>query len=432
MMQTAATQSCRMFYTNGEKFKTNAYLAFYRIPLKREEATKLAVLTEIYRSGIQTGFAEEDAEVLRAVQKTAENLYGALWEIQIVKKGAEAWLSFTLEVAKHVAEQEALEFLYALMRPVTKEMCTKVLERRKAMVRRRLEAQADDKMTYAALRCQELTGGQTGFGVCADGYLEDLDQITAEDLIAFDTQIRKHAPLYLFFCGDAEGRKNLRQWKKQLEVSSEPLWKFPKIYVAPREVQMVRERQKISQTRLAMGFLSDISPKSRKMLALRVLCECLGSSGSGLLFRQLREKQGLCYDISLHCDRMSGFVYAQTGVAQKDVKQSASQITKMIKNVAKQGIAEADFQNAKHQIAQQIQDIADHPWQILDFVAEQEVLQTNADTQTYLHALKNLEQEEIQKAAATLELAAIYVLTSEEEKTCQTSDMQQESVLCGI
>lgn len=168
------------------------------------------------------------------------------------------------------------------------------------------------------------------------------------------------------------------------------------------------------------------------MLALRVLCECLGSSGSGLLFRQLREKQGLCYDISLHCDRMSGFVYAQTGVAQKDVKQSASQITKMIKNVAKQGIAEADFQNAKHQIAQQIQDIADHPWQILDFVAEQEVLQTNADTQTYLHALKNLEQEEIQKAAATLELAAIYVLTSEEEKTCQTSDMQQESVLCGI
>lgn len=432
MIQTANTQSCRMFYTNGEKFKTNAYLAFYRIPLQREEATKLAVLTEIYRSGIQTGFAKEDAEVLVAVQKEAENLYGALWDIQIVKKGAEAWLSFSLEVAKHVTEQEALDFLSALMRPVTQEMCTQVLERRKAIIRRRLEAQADDKMTYAALRCQELTGGQTGFGVCADGYLEDLEQITAEGLMAFDIKIRRHAPLYLFFCGDAEGRKNLKQWKKHLEVSTETIWTFPKVYLEPREVQMVRDRQKVSQTRLAMGFVSNISPKSRKMMALRVLCECLGSSGSGLLFQQLREQQGLCYDISLRCDRMSGLVYAQTGVAQKDLKQSASQIVKIIKNVARQGIAEADFQNAKRQIAQQIQDIADHPWQILDFVAEQEVLQTNADTQTYLHLLENMEQEEIKKAAADLELATIYILTSEEEKTCQTCDMPQESALCGI
>ena len=195
---------------------------------------------------------------------------------------------------------------------------------------------------------------------------------------------------------------------------------------------MVRDRQKVSQTRLAMGFVSNISPKSRKMMALRVLCECLGSSGSGLLFQQLREQQGLCYDISLRCDRMSGLVYAQTGVAQKDLKQSASQIVKIIKNVARQGIAEADFQNAKRQIAQQIQDIADHPWQILDFVAEQEVLQTNADTQTYLHLLENMEQEEIKKAAADLELATIYILTSEEEKKCQTCDMPQESALCGI
>lgn len=435
MMQTAAAQSCRMFYTNGEKFKTNAYLAFYRIPLEREEATKLAVLTEVYRSGIQTGFAKDDAEVLLAVQKAAENLYGALWEIQIVKKGAEAWLSFSLEVAKHVAEQEALDFLYALMRPVTQEMCAQVLERRKAMLRRRLEAQADDKMAYAALRCQELTGGQTGFGVCADGYLEDLDKITTEDLLSLDTKIRRHAPLYLFFCGDAEGRKNLRQWKKQLEVSEvseERKWTFPKVYLEPREVQMVRDRQKVSQTRLTMGFVSGISPKSRKMLALRVLCECLGSSGSGLLFRQLREQQGLCYDISLRCDRMSGLVYAQTGVAQKDVKQSASQIVKIIKTVARQGVAEADFQNAKRQIAQQIQEIADHPWQILDFVAEQEVLQTNADTETYLHVLENLEQEEIKKAASALDLAAIYILTSEEEKKCQTCDMQQENALCGM
>ena len=432
MIQTANTQSCRMFYTNGEKFKTNAYLAFYRIPLQREEATKLAVLTEIYRSGIQTGFAKDDAEVLVAVQKEAENLYGALWDIQIVKKGAEAWLSFSLEVAKHVTEQEALDFLSALMRPVTQEMCTQVLERRKAILRRRLEAQADDKMTYAALRCQELTGGQTGFGVCADGYLEDLEQITVEGLMAFDTKIRRHAPLYLFFCGDAEGRKNLKQWKKHLEVSTETIWIFPKVYLEPREVQMVRDRQKVSQTRLAMGFVSNISPKSRKMMALRVLCECLGSSGSGLLFQQLREQQGLCYDISLRCDRMSGLVYAQTGVAQKDLKQSASQIVKIIKNVARLGIAEADFQNAKRQIAQQIQDIADHPWQILDFVAEQEVLQTNADTQTYLHLLENMEQEEIKKAAADLELATIYILTSEEEKKCQTCDMPQESALCGI
>ena len=44
---------CRMFYVEGEKMKTNAYLGLYRVPLKRENATELAVLAEVLKNGTQ-------------------------------------------------------------------------------------------------------------------------------------------------------------------------------------------------------------------------------------------------------------------------------------------------------------------------------------------------------------------------------------------
>ena len=42
-----------MFYVEGEKMKTNAYLGLYRVPLKRENATELAVLAEVLKNGTQ-------------------------------------------------------------------------------------------------------------------------------------------------------------------------------------------------------------------------------------------------------------------------------------------------------------------------------------------------------------------------------------------
>lgn len=43
---------CRIFWLDGKKFRTNLLVLFFDLPLKRETATKTALLAEVLRGGI--------------------------------------------------------------------------------------------------------------------------------------------------------------------------------------------------------------------------------------------------------------------------------------------------------------------------------------------------------------------------------------------
>ena len=127
-------EQCRMFFVDGKKFKTNALLGFFRVPLRRENATKLALLAEVLQKGT------EKYPSVTAVAAAAEECYGALWQVQIIKKGGEAWLSFSMEVSKHVSEKEVLDFLLQLMKHpkrIDNQFPAETVERCKAILRRR-------------------------------------------------------------------------------------------------------------------------------------------------------------------------------------------------------------------------------------------------------------------------------------------------------
>ena len=82
---------CRIFFAEGQKFRTNLLVLFFDLPLKRETATKTALLAEVLRQGEDpTGAARQ-----------AELLFGAHWDISVVKKGGRQLLLFSLETLKN-------------------------------------------------------------------------------------------------------------------------------------------------------------------------------------------------------------------------------------------------------------------------------------------------------------------------------------------
>lgn len=404
-------EQCRMFFVDGKKFKTNALLGFFRVPLRRENATKLALLAEVLQKGT------EKYPSVTAVAAAAEECYGALWQVQIIKKDGEAWLSFSMEVSKHVSEKEVLDFLLQLMKhPKRTENLfpAETVERCKAILRRRLEAKGDDKIAFAAKRARELAAEGEGAGICADGYLEDLEKLTAADISSFYEEVLAHAPVCLYVCGDSDGRQMLKKWKGELSLQGKDLWEFGQTCRKQASCRKIAEKANMGQTRLVLAFDSGIHPWDRAFLSLRVLCEVLGG-GNGLLFQEIREKQGLCYDISMTCDTMTGLAFVQTGVAEKDAKYTASEICRILQNVADNGIKNDDFQDAVEQIRRKISDISDSQWKIMDYVAEQEIIGTNLDSQQMLRRLADVTAEDVVKAAQKLSLRTMYALTGEEE-----------------
>ena len=55
---------CRIFFAEGQKFRTNLLVLFFDLPLKRETATKTALLAEVLRQGEDPTGAARQAELL--------------------------------------------------------------------------------------------------------------------------------------------------------------------------------------------------------------------------------------------------------------------------------------------------------------------------------------------------------------------------------
>ena len=159
---------CRIFLLDGKKFRTNLLVLFFEIPLKRETATKTALLAEILKR-----------EQWQDAVQQAEEYYGALWDVSVVKKGDRQLLLFSLETLKAVEMEEAISFLQERIFVLLKKdgISEKSLERQKAILRRKLESIRDDKKAYARKRSMEETAEGTDHAVSGDGYLEDLEEI---------------------------------------------------------------------------------------------------------------------------------------------------------------------------------------------------------------------------------------------------------------
>ena len=91
---------CRIFFAEGQKFRTNLLVLFFDLSLKRETATKTALLAEVLRQGENpTGAARQE-----------ELLFGAHWDISVVKKGGRQLLLFSWGQRKMGKQRKRLRF----------------------------------------------------------------------------------------------------------------------------------------------------------------------------------------------------------------------------------------------------------------------------------------------------------------------------------
>ena len=270
---------CRIFFAEGQKFRTNLLVLFFDLPLKRETATKTALLAEVLRQGEDpTGAARQ-----------AELLFGAHWDISVVKKGGRQLLLFSLETLKNVETEEMLAFLRErLFAPMQNGFTEKAVERQKKILRQKLENQRDDKKAFARRRALEETAKGTALAISGDGYAEDLEEISAEGLLAFYRELLETARVKVFFCGEKDDallslRQNFKG-KAAAEDEAAP--------ILEEKPHFLREETDAAQARLLLGFLGDVGNSTRET-ALLLLNQLLGGDPDSFLFRKLREEEGL-------------------------------------------------------------------------------------------------------------------------------------------
>lgn len=405
------TPRCRIFWLDGKKFKTNLFLLFFELPLRRETATKTALLAEVLREGSK---AYPDA---RRIATAAEEMYGALWDISIVKKGEKQLLVFSLETAKAVDTEESIGFLKALSsEPLVDHLgfSEAVVNRRKEIMARKLAALKDDKQDYARRRCLQEAAKGTPLEISADGYEEDLDEIDGKTLYDYYCKIVEHAPVKIFFCGDEGEKRKLTVFRKIFQ-GGEPLESLREVEQSTRqEPVFVRENTPMEQARLLLAFDTKAEWGKRSYGTMLVLNQLFGGDPDSLLFQNLRERDGLCYDIKSFSYPLTGLLFVQTGINVQDAKKSAKGILHELEKLGQDVVEEKKLEQAKTALLRQYRTIADQPWAMADFSVEQVLGEGERGLEPFLRRIRNVTAEEVSRMANKAVLKAIYLLSGQE------------------
>lgn len=394
---------CRIFLLDGEKFRTNLTVLFFDLPLRRESATKTALLAECLK---KYAFAE--------AAEQAEELYGALWDISVVKKGERQLLLFSLETLKMADMAEALRFLRErIFLPSAEGFSAEEVERQKKELRRKIAALQDDKKAYARRRAMEETAAGTAYAISADGYAEDLDGIDAAGLLAWYREILRLAEVKIFFCGDRAERGSLLSLRQDF-AGSVPVQKRKETELPKEPPHFLRERANVEQARLILGFAAEAQTEHRQA-ALALLHQLLGGSPDSLLFRRLREEQGLCYDVSSYQPPLCHYLFLQAGIQKENARQTAKEMLHAVEILQEEEISVEKLYQAKKRILRQTEALSDDAWGMTDYFAERALQGRSLSTEAFLRQVAYMDTAEIRQAAKHLEWKTLYLLEGRED-----------------
>lgn len=156
-------------------------------------------------------------------------------------------------------------------------------------------------------------------------------------------------------------------------------------------------------------------------LALRILNHRLGESSNSLLFREVREKKGLAYDIYTHLDMTKNVktLYVYTAVSDEDVEEAIRAIDETLNNIVngKVEIGHKDLAIMKKVHKTAVISTLEDSAELCNYILHQEL--EGEDIYEFvkdMEGLNNLNRDKIYKVSKlVLKDPTIHILTSPKE-----------------
>ncbi|RPF55932.1 EF-P 5-aminopentanol modification-associated protein YfmF [Aquisalibacillus elongatus] len=402
-----------------KKFKTNTVALKFARPLERDHITKRALLPFVLQKGTNEYPSEKELRL------KLDELYGAKFSINSGKKGENHVITFVLDFAneKFIPEasqlvHDCLSFLYEVaMNPKSNGQAfdEKIVTKEKETLTNKIKSIVDEKMQYANMRLiDEMCEGEK-YSIHAHGYLEDMDDINAENLYGTYQQMVNEDALDIFFVGDFdEGDvkpviEDVFQFNRKPNV--EVTKSEPKL---PDKVETVSEKQKLQQAKLHLGYRTGITYGDPEYRSLQVFNGIFGSFPHSKLFLNVREKHSLAYYAASRIESNKGLMLVFSGIAPEKYDQAKEIIMKQHEDIKNGNITDDELEQTKKAITHQLKETIDRAGGIVEYFYQQIVSGKTEDIEDTFKEIENKTKDDVIKVANQVKLDTIYFLTAED------------------
>lgn len=203
------------------------------------------------------------------------------------------------------------------------------------------------------------------------GSLETVKKIKRENLLEFKEAFYQPSNMVICCAGSFKKEEFLSFFKekigyvaKKIALKTTP----PKKHIG---ITVGVEKKQLQQTHLAIGFRG-VSYLSQERFIIELLNVILGANMSSRLFTEIRDKMGLCYDISSDTQKYKdcGSFIIHLGLDKENLSKALFMILKELKKIKDTLISEDELRRSKDYIIGQIAMALERPQGKMFYVAE--------------------------------------------------------------
>ena len=348
----------------AEKFNRCRITIHLRYPALRKSATDAAVLPLV----LERGYAQ--CPDMTALSRRLARLYGADLGVDVGSAGVDRILSADICGIKDrfALGGENLTAAYAdivlgiLFDPYLVDglFDPEAVRIEKETLARRLQAEYNNKRLYCVRQARRRFYGDSPAGIELGGYLKDLPAVTPATLKAEYDRILSVASIDVMVQGADAGRVAEMLLDKLARVKRAPVRFASPLAMPITQPRHFREEiPGLTQAKLCMLFTTGTPEDLPSITVLRMAMSLFGGSATSRLFRNVREKQSLCYYCGASALRATGVMMVDSGVEPGREDQAEAAILKELEALCTGPITTEELDDCRRSLLSTLDALGD-------------------------------------------------------------------------
>ena len=402
------------------KFKTNLLSVFITTPLIKENITKQALIASVLRRGSKGMPTTEEISI------ELEEMYGASFDCGIDKIGNNHIIKLYLETINDEFLPEKNDILKKAINTILEIAFNPLVENgafkeeyvktEKENLKQIIEGKKDNKAKYSLDRCIEEMYKNMPYGLYKFGNVDDLEEITAQNLYEYYKEMIKNCKIDIFISGKVDEKETLTIVTENENIEALSARNIAKTTIealpTKQETDIIKESIDVTQGKLVLGLNIENASDESKYTAL-VYNMILGGGVNSKLFQNVREKASLAYTAGSNYIRQVNNIFIRCGIEIVNFDKALEIIKKQLEDIQNGEFTDKDLQNAKQTIISTIKFIPDEQDTEVTYYFGQELANNYVSFEEYMDKVNSVTKEQIVELAKFIKIYTIYFLTNE-------------------
>lgn len=285
-----------------------------------------------------------------------------------------------------------------------------VFKRIKLDIQSELDTIKEDPSFYANLKYNEYFGKDTNISLREIGYQESLDETNLNKIEEYYNELLNKSKIDIYLIGDIN-KKLINIIKDKLVFKTKKTLK-EKLYIEHTNIrlkeQIKKDKSDNEQTNTFIGFKLNKLTKEERFITIRLYNLLLGGSPNSYLFKNVREKESLCYTISSYVAISDNILTIYSGINSNNYNKLIKEIKKQIKEIEQGNFKESELEETKIMLLNEYDSIYENGYAALSYKINFDLL--GVDLEYIKQNIKNITKKDILNLTKKINIDTIYLL----------------------